>query len=124
MTFLNILGDTEIYSFRLVLEGKTGKAIRESSRLELRQHLWSIQKWRYRRFFFVENTSGNWPKVSSSKPLGSDELFCFISKFGSFKNPFATITSLFELCFRFRRFMLLVQMEKVISMNYGSSTSS
>ena len=53
-------------------------------------------------------------------------LFCFISlcKFGSFKNPFATITKLSELYFRVRRFILLVQMKKVISMNYSSSTSS
>ena len=35
MTFLNILGVTEILcSFRLVLEGKTGKEVPESSRLE------------------------------------------------------------------------------------------
>ena len=35
MTFLIILGDTEILcSFKLVLEGKTGKDIPESSRLE------------------------------------------------------------------------------------------
>ena len=35
MTFLTILGDTEILcSFRLVLEGKTGNEIPESSRLE------------------------------------------------------------------------------------------
>ena len=35
MTFLTILGVTEIlYSFRLVLEGKIGKEISESSRLE------------------------------------------------------------------------------------------
>ena len=35
MTFLTILGVTEILcSFRLVLEGKTGKEILESSRLE------------------------------------------------------------------------------------------
>ena len=34
MTFLTILGVTEICSFRLVLEGKTGKVIPESSRLE------------------------------------------------------------------------------------------
>ena len=35
MTFLTILGDTEIFcSFKLVLEGKTGKEIPESSRLE------------------------------------------------------------------------------------------
>ena len=36
MTFLTILGVTEILcNFRLVLEGKTGKEIPESSRLEL-----------------------------------------------------------------------------------------
>ena len=33
MTFLTFLGVTEICSFRLVLEGKTGKEIPESSRL-------------------------------------------------------------------------------------------
>ena len=34
LTFLTILGVTEICCFRLVLEGKTGKEIPESSRLE------------------------------------------------------------------------------------------
>ena len=34
MTFLTILGVTEICSFRLVLERKTGKEISESSKLE------------------------------------------------------------------------------------------
>ena len=42
-----------------------------------------------------------------------------ICKFCSFRNPFATITSLSEIYFRFRRFVLLV-----ISINYGSSISS
>ena len=37
---------------------------------------------------------------------------------------FATITSLPELNIRFRKFILFVQMKKVISMNYGSNTSS
>ena len=66
------------------------------------------------------------PKVSKAKSLGNDELFCFISiyKFGSFKNPFAMITSLTELYFRFRRFILLVQMKKMTSINCSSSTSS
>ena len=51
---------------------------------------------------------------------------CFITicKIGIFKNPFVTITILFELFFRFKRFILLVQMKKIISMNYRSSTSS
>ena len=41
-------------------------------------------------------------------------MFCFISiwKFRSFKNPFVTITSLSELYFRFRGFILLVETEK------------
>ena len=58
--------------------------------------------------------------------MENNGVFCFISicKFGSFKNLFATITSLSELYFRIRRFILLVQTKKVISMNYGSSTSS
>ena len=80
MTYSTILGVTEIISsLRLVLEGKTGKKISESSRLE------------------------------------------FLS---SFKNPFATIICLSELYFRFKRFILSIHTKKVISMNYGSSTSS
>ena len=54
----------------------------------------------------------------------TDSCFISICKFGSFKNPFATIASLSELYFRIRRFILLVQTKKVISMNYDSSTSS
>ena len=81
---------------------------------------------RYSRFTFVENTISKSPKFPRAKFLRSNWLFCFISmcKFGSFKNPFATITSQSELYFRIRRFILLVQMRKVFSMNYGSSTSS
>ena len=58
--------------------------------------------------------------------MENNGVFCFISicKFGSFKNLFATITSMSELYFRFRLFIVLVQTKKVISMNYGSSTSS
>ena len=37
---------------------------------------------------------------------------------------FAGITSLSELYFGIRRFIFLVQLKKVISMNYGSTTSS
>ena len=57
--------------------------------------------------------------------MGRDRPFCFssICKSGRLKNPFASITSLSELYFRFR-FILLVQTKKVIPMNYGSSTSS
>ena len=143
MTFLTILGVTKICSFRLVLEGKTGKEIPESSRLEFLEKFTgnnfalpdaenstsgSLNKGGIAdsRFTFAENTISNLPKVLRAKFLGSDRLFCFISvcKFDSLKNPFARITSLSELYLRIRRFILLVQMKKVISMNYGSSTNS
>ena len=42
MTFLTILEVTEIlFSFRIVLEGKTGKEILESSRLEFLDKFWA-----------------------------------------------------------------------------------
>ena len=56
MTFLTILGVTEIlYSFKLVLEGKTGEEIPESSRLEF------IEKFSRNNFALSDaedNTSG------------------------------------------------------------------
>ena len=55
MTFLIILGVTEICSFRLVLEGKTGKEIPESSRLEF------LEKFSANNFALSDaedNTSG------------------------------------------------------------------
>ena len=77
---------------------------------------------RYSRFTFVENTISNSPKVTRAKFQGSNGLFYFISicKFGSFKNPFAMITSLSELYFRIRRFILLIETKKVISLTCGS----
>ena len=52
--------------------------------------------------------------------------FCFSSmcKFGSFKILLATITSLYELYFRFRRIILLVQMKKVISMAMAAAAQA
>ena len=135
---LAILWVTEIlYSFRLVLKGKTGKEIPESSRLDF------LEKFLANNFALSDaeddtsvllNTGG----VADSSLLRtllaihqkyqepSDRIFCFICicKFGSFKNPFAMINSLSELYFRFRSFILLVETKKVISMNYGSWTSS
>ena len=56
MTFLTILGVTEILcSFKLVIEGKTGKEIPESSRLEF------LQKFSANNFALSDgedNTSG------------------------------------------------------------------
>ena len=141
MTFLTILGVTEVLcSFSLVLEKKTGKEIPESSRLEFLENFLANN---FALSDAEDNTSGPLNRGGMAdlpllRPLlvirqnyqepsfwVSDRLFLFISicKLGSFKNPFATITSLSELYFRFR-FILLVQTKKVISMNYGSSTSS
>ena len=123
MIYLTILGVMEILcSFRLVLQGQTGKKIPESSRLEFlenfsannfalsdaEKHLRAVKQRRYSRFTFIKNTIGNLSKVPRAKFLESDGLFCSISihKFGSFKKPFATTTSLSELYFRFRRFIL------------------
>ena len=127
MTFLTILKVTEILcSFKLVLEEKIGQQILTSSRLEIlkrflpnnralnircrRQHLRAVEQRRYCRFTFVENTISNSLKVPRAQFLGINGVFCFISiwKFGCFKNPFATITCLSELYFRFRRFMLVL----------------
>ena len=112
MTFLTILGVTEILcNFRLVLEGKTGKEIPESSRLEFLEKFlannFPLSDAEYNnsellniegisRFIPVENTISNSPKVLRAKFLGSNGLFCFsrICKFGSLQSPFATITSL------------------------------
>ena len=140
MTFLTILGVTEMLcSFRLVLEGKIDAKIPESSRLEFLERLLASNfvlsdaedntfgpLSRYSRLNIVEKTTCNSLKVSTAKCLGSDWLFCFITrcKSGSFRNLFETITSLSELYCRFRGFILLVQTKKVISMNYSSSTSN
>ena len=111
MTFLTIFGVAEILcNFELVLEWKTGKEIPESSRLEF------LEKFPASNYAFSDaedNTSrplnrggiADLPLLrtllainqKSREPLlGSNGLFCFISicKFGSFKNPFGTITSL------------------------------
>ena len=55
MTFLTILGVTEILcSFKLVLEGKTGKEIPESSRLEF------LEKFSANNFALSETPLGRW----------------------------------------------------------------
>ena len=122
--FLTIFGVTEILcSFKLVLDGKTGKEIPASSRLEL------LEKFSANNFALSdeeENISeplnrggiADLPLLRTllaihqklpAKLLGSNRLFCFIGicKFGSFKNSFATIASLSELYFRIKRLILL-----------------
>ena len=134
MSFLTFLGDTEILcSFKLVLEWKTGKEIPELSRLEF------LEKFSANNFAFSDaedNTSGplNRGDIADLPLLRTllaicqkseepsfwkvmNSCFISISKFGSFKNPLAMITSLFKIYFRSRRFILLVQTKKVISMS-------
>ena len=137
MGILTILGVMRILcSLRVVLEGKE---IPESLRLEL------FDKFLVNNFVLSDaedNTSGPLNRgVKADLPLlktllairhkspesqvsGKGYTLLFYSKFGSSKNPFAMITSLPELYFRFRRFTLLVQTKRVISMNYDSSRSS
>ena len=110
MTFLAILGDiAKLCSFRLVLEGKTSKEILESSRLEF------LEKFLANNFALSDaedNTS--WMHQTSREPCFwqvMDSCFSSICKFGSFWNPFAMITNLPELYFRFR-FILLLQKKK------------
>ena len=111
MNFLTILEVTEILcSFKLVLERKTGKEIPESSRLEF------LEKFLANNFALSDaedNTSGSLNRggiadlpllrtllaIAKSYKNQVSGLFCFISisKFGSFKNPFATIINLSEL---------------------------
>ena len=64
---------------------------------------------------FLANNFALSDAEARAKFLGSDELFRFISmcKFVSFKNLVAMITSLSELCLRFRRFILLAKTKKV-----------
>ena len=83
-------------------------------------------RWRDTQVIKIRVLRKVFGKFPRARFLEKDRLFCFISncKFGSFKNPFAVITSLSEPSFRFKRFILSVQTKKVISINYGSSTSS
>ena len=119
MTFLTILGVMDILcSFRLVLEGKTGKEIPESSRFEF------LEK------FLANNFALSDAEDNTSVPLNRggtadlpllrillairqksrepsfwevmDSCFSSVCKFGSFKNPFTMITSQSEIYFRFK----------------------
>ena len=129
-------------SFRLVLEEKAGKGIPGSSRLQLPDKLLA------NNFALADADNNNYKPLNRggivdlsllktllaipkspkrATILKSDGIFCFCSiyKFGSFKNPSVMTTSLPELYFRSRRFILLVQKKKKKKnyLNYSSSTS-
>ena len=103
-------------SFILVLEWKSSKEITKSSRLDFLEkflasnfHLWDTEDNFSEPFNRRSTVDLPILRTLLAKFLGSDGLFCSMSmcEFVSFKNT--TITTLAELYFRFRRFILLVQ---------------
>ena len=111
MTFLTILGVMEILcTFRLVLEGKIGKEIPESSRLEF------LEKFSANNFV-LSDAEDNTSVLLNRRGIADLSLLrkllvipsfwevidsCFISicRFGSFKNPFGMIKNPFA-CLNF-----------------------
>ena len=139
MTFSTILRVTEIScSFRLVLEEKTGKKIPESSKLEF------LEKFLTNNLDLSDtenNTSGplhrggisNLPLLrtllaihqKSRKPSFSKVMNSFVLvAYTSLAVSIAEITSLSELYFRLRIFILLVQAKEIISMNYSRAAQA
>ena len=142
MAFLTILGDTEtLCSFKLVLEGKPGKEIPETSRLEF------LEKFSVDNFALSDgedNTSGplNREGIADLPLLRTLLAICQKSREPSFCEvmdsfvllAYASLAAsrtllqrfigLSEIYFRSRSFIFLVYTKKVISMSYGSSTSS
>ena len=122
MTFLTVLGVTKILcSFRLVLKGKTGKEIPESSRLEF------LEKFSANTFaeadaednIFVSLNRGGIVDLplmrtllaicqKSREPSFREVMGSFLTyaSLAASRTLFATITSLSELCFTFRKFIL------------------
>ena len=139
-SFLTILGVTKILcSFELVLEGKTGKEIPESSRLEF------LEEFSANNFALSDAEDKNSGPLNrggiadlpllrtllairqnSGEPSFWEVMESFVLL--AYASVAASRTLLQQLLaclnFRFKRFILLVQTKKVISMNYGSSTSS
>ena len=134
------MGVIEICSFRSVVEGKTGKEISELSILEF------LEKFLAKNVTLSEvedNTSGLFDRGGiADLPLlrilsaihlkyqepsfweVMDSCFSSIYHFSSFKSPFATITSLPELYFRFRTFILLIQKKKWFLWNMAAAQAA
>ena len=139
MTLLTILGVTEILcSFRLVLEGKTGKEI-ESSRFKFLERFLANN---FTLWYGEDNTSellnrggiADLPMLRTLlvipqklwEPSFWEKMYCFVLLAYAILAALRTILQQSlppELSFRFSRFILWVH-KKVISMNYGSCTSS
>ena len=113
-------------SFRLVLEGKTGIEIPEWSRLEFLEKILAntfalsdaevtapLNRGGISDLPLLRRLLSTLPEVLRAKFLGTDGHFCFTSMHvWQLQEP-----SLSEPYFRFRRFILLLQLEKKISMS-------
>ena len=126
-------------SLKLVLEGKTGKEIPRSSRLEFLENVFSKQ---FALLNVENNTSWPWNRRGMADFVLLRILFAIRQKsrepsswemMDSFALlAYTSLTSLRTLLqqllpslnFRFCRFILLVQTKNVISINYDSNTSS
>ena len=135
------MGVTEILcSFKWVLGWKTGKytwviKIRVLRKVLSKQfcfircrtqQLWSMEKRRYSRFIFVENTIDNSPKITTAKFLGRMDSFVLLAY-----ESLATLRTLLQWLLACLNFTLELEdlsfwykQKKLISMDYGHSTIS
>ena len=141
MTFLTILGVTEIYSFRLVVEGKTGKEKPQWSRLEF------LKKFSTNNFALSDaedNTSGplnrggiaDLPllrtllaiRQKSREPSFWEVIDSFVLLAYASLAASRTLLQRLLACLNFtlesEDLSFWYKQKKVISMNYGSSTNS
>ena len=130
MTFLNILGVTEILcSFKLVLEGKKDTWVIKISVFRKvfsklfciirnrRQNLWAVESGGIADLPLLKTLLAIRQKSCESNFWETIDSFVLLSYASSTASrTLTTITSLSELYFGIR-FMLLAQMKKVISMN-------
>ena len=140
ITFLTIFGVIEIFGFTLVLEEKTRREVLESSRLEF------LEKFLAKYFALSEaedNTSGQLKRGGiADLPLlrtllaicqkSQEASFCevmhsFVLVAYASLSASRTLLQQLLVCLNFildSEDLLLVEMKKMISVNYGSSTSS
>ena len=141
ITFLTTFGGTEILcSFRIVLVGKTGKEVPESSRLEFSEKLLANH---FALSDVEDNTSrplnrggtANLPllrillaiRQKSREPSSWELIDSFVLVAYASLAASRNLLQWLLACLSFtldRRFILLLQTKKVVSINYGSITNS
>ena len=129
----NHLGSYTLSSFRLVLEGKTGKNIPELSRLFLK-------KFSVNNFALTDAEHNTCSLLNGGGIAGLPLLRTLLAVRQTSPEPrfwevmeyfvllayasLAASRNLSKLYFRSKKFIFLVQTKKVISMNHGRNTSS